>query len=595
MKEVKRFSFSVVACMIGLLGLSSPTACAHADKKTGSVETHPVLRNVLLEEFTAIHCSYCPQAHAIAQNLHHVLGNRLQVMAVHVSDLATPGGNEQDFRTDFGPLWFAAHGSSAMPSGDLNRHRFEELASRDSAYSISRAYWYEAARSLLNDTAEVNLYVEAVLDTLRRKIEVRVEYFYPAVIKDEFSLLTVVLAENYVRGTQTGATGGAQYLHKHIVRNLFTDVWGDTVREIEKGKIGEKKYSLVLPEQYGNNHAPDFSRLEVIAFMSRPDKEVLNSTSAQVDYDGRYAAPEVSLSAPSLDKGWSRAAIPVRIENLGTDTVESLSFSVVMGNETYYPELSQLKIPYGEEQELELSLGQYPFSKIVRYMIKVTEINGVAKESNMISDYINAPVEVETDKLNITITTDEHGGDITYTVRNRAGDVLESGGPFAEGETLTEKIEWNCQRGEVYSFEIRDAFLDGFNGGYKVEDVNGKNIVSTNYVGHYGAVFSFVYPEHTADESETGVAPCTPRIRMSHNPVPASRPVNELTFSGFGAKQLDMEVFDVQGKVVFRNRVSSERIGNTSYRLDTQQFRSGFYFIKVGGNGNAAVEKMVIQ
>lgn len=601
MANTRSFFFSVSGAVVLMWIILFPlTSCAHEVKHGTGVETRPVLRNFLLEEFTAIHCSYCPSGHETAQNLRHVLGERLQTIAVHVSSLAVPGGNEPDFRTSFGESWFAASGGSAIPSGNINRTFFPQLADNGQSgalnperYSLMRSEWPSAVKYSLGDTALVNLYVEAALDTLSRRLDVRVEYFYPKEVEDSYSLLNVVLTENFIRGAQTGSSEGSRYLHRHIARDLLTDVWGDTVYDTEAGKVRERRYSLILPERYGNQ-APVFPNLEVVAFMSRPNKEVLNSASSQVSYQGRYRAPEVSLSAPSLFTTHSRHSIPVRIENLGTDTLKKIRFVVVMGAQTYEPEVS-LSIPYGQEHEVEVPLGDYPFSKVVKYRISATHLNGEAVESNTVADYISEPVQVRTDRVSIVLTTDTYGSEITYAVRNREGEVLQSGGPFQDGAPRTDSIGFSLLPDEIYSFEVRDAFLDGFQGGYEIKDADGGVIFSASYVGMYGAAFSFVLPKSTETGTERARQGREPGIRLSHNPVPAYRPDNQLTFDGFGSGQLDMEVFDMQGKVVFRNRIPVRAAEKTIYNLDTHQFNSGFYFIRVGVDGRAAVEKMIIQ
>ena len=352
-----------------------------AQEKSGVVQT-PQLRNILLEEFTGLHCSYCPSGHANAQALHNVLGHRMQTIAVHVGSLAVPSGDEVDLRSAYGEDWYQRQGGTGMPTGAVNRHHFEGL-SPENSYGLSwgswqeaarRAMndtaqvnlfveWQEAARRAMNDTAQVNLFVESTYDTTSRQLSARVELYYPTMVSDSLYTLTVALTENYIRGNQTGGNAGDQYLHKHVLRDLFTDVWGDTLEKPLAKTVIEKTYTLEVPVQY-NNRVPNPAHFEVIAFVSNSEGEILNSTSGKVQYEGRYASPAAEISVPGLTKYYSRTAIPVRVENLGTDTLRSIQLNVSWGDTVYQPEVADLSIPvnplWGNAGSL-LSFGRISF------------------------------------------------------------------------------------------------------------------------------------------------------------------------------------------------------------------------------------------
>ena len=59
-------------------------------------------RNAILEEYTGIHCGYCPQGHAIANSIQANNPNDFYIINVHVGSFAAPGTGEPDFRTPFG-------------------------------------------------------------------------------------------------------------------------------------------------------------------------------------------------------------------------------------------------------------------------------------------------------------------------------------------------------------------------------------------------------------------------------------------------------------------------------------------------------------
>lgn len=152
--------------LCGLLAVvSGRLAHAQGRSEEWKVSSTPAPANVLIEEFTGLHCSYCPQAHAISNNLTYVAGERVHVMAVHTGSLAAPSGDEPDLRTRYGEAMYAWQGVGGMPSGNINRTVYPECSGN--SYSLSRYAWAAVAKRLLADEtpAPLNLYAEAHLDT----------------------------------------------------------------------------------------------------------------------------------------------------------------------------------------------------------------------------------------------------------------------------------------------------------------------------------------------------------------------------------------------------------------------------------------------
>src|SRR5690554_2477315 len=86
------------------------------------VSTSPQDQNVVLEEFTGIHCVYCPQGHAIAQAIQNANPDRVSLINIHVGSYAVPGAGEPDFRTPYGNAIVGQTGLTGYPGGTVNRH-----------------------------------------------------------------------------------------------------------------------------------------------------------------------------------------------------------------------------------------------------------------------------------------------------------------------------------------------------------------------------------------------------------------------------------------------------------------------------------------
>lgn len=582
-------SFFLAFCLpAALMGQSRE----QSTQATG-VNLQPMLRNILLEEFTGLHCSYCPSGHANAQALHNVLGHRMQTIAIHVGSLATPSGNEVDLRSPYGEAWYQRQGGTGMPTGAVNRHHFDGLCP-ENEYSLSWSYWQAAARMVMNDTAIVNLYAESSYDTVSRQLSARVELYFPVQATDSLYTLTVALTENYIRGTQTGGNAGDQYLHKHVLRDLFTGTWGDTLQRPEAQTVIEKSYTLEVPAQY-NNRAPVPANFEVIAFVSNPQGEILNSTACHVTFKERYIAPSANISVPGLSKHFSRTSIPVRVENLGTDTLRSICLNVSWGDTVYQPTVEDLAIPYGQEQEVWFPLGEYPFEKVLKYRINTLSVNGSPYETRAINDYISEPLTVAEGPVQIKLTTDEFGSEITWTLRNRAGDILLSGGPYEDSEIQEDVIEWEPVQGEVYSFEVEDAFLDGFSGGYAIVDAEGNTVESSSYVDQYGDKVSFVFPfPDVANETIGLMTAGKARINLSNNPALAGTDVS-VWLKGFGDGPVQISVFDLSGSIIAQQQIRANDEAAPCWILNTEAMPAGFYFVRATDGSASAVVKLLVR
>jgi len=79
------------------------------------VSTDPENKKVVLEEFTGIHCGYCPDGHAIAQNIQNNNPGDVFIINIHQGGFANPGAIvEPDFRTPFGNALAAQSGRAAQ-------------------------------------------------------------------------------------------------------------------------------------------------------------------------------------------------------------------------------------------------------------------------------------------------------------------------------------------------------------------------------------------------------------------------------------------------------------------------------------------------
>ena len=155
-------------------------------------------KNVVLEEFTGIYCTFCPDGHRRAQIVKDANPNDVVLVNVHAGSYADPNGTDPDFRTPFGAALANQSGLQGYPSGTVNRHVFS-----GSSTALNRGDWGTHATTILGQASYANVALQASLDIQTREITVDVEVYYTGA-GSAANKLNVVLLQNHIEGPQTG-------------------------------------------------------------------------------------------------------------------------------------------------------------------------------------------------------------------------------------------------------------------------------------------------------------------------------------------------------------------------------------------------------
>ena len=88
------------------------------------VSTSPQNRKAVLEEFTGIHCQYCPDGHKIAQQVEAANApGDVMLVNIHTGNYAVPNAGEPDYRTNEGAAILAMPGMglTGYPKASVER------------------------------------------------------------------------------------------------------------------------------------------------------------------------------------------------------------------------------------------------------------------------------------------------------------------------------------------------------------------------------------------------------------------------------------------------------------------------------------------
>jgi len=239
------------------------------------VSTDPQPRNVVLEEFTGIHCQYCPDGHRIAQAISDAHPDRVVLVNIHQGNYATPGTGEPDYRTPFGNAIANQTGLTGYPAATVNRHVFPGLGMAANATAMDRGQWGTASDIILADSTPVNIGVQSELDTITRELTVTVELYYTSNSATTSNFIDVAILQNNVFGPQTNGGAGNNYRHMHMLRYLVTGQWGDEVTTTTQGTLVTRTYTYTVPEAYTN--VPCVLRnCDIAVYVSQTQQEILS-------------------------------------------------------------------------------------------------------------------------------------------------------------------------------------------------------------------------------------------------------------------------------------------------------------------------------
>jgi thiol-disulfide isomerase/thioredoxin len=259
------------------------------------VSTDIQKKNVVLEEFTGIHCPYCPEGHAIAQALKDENPSDVVLINIHTGGYAQPNAGEPDFRTDFGDAIAAQSGLDGYPSGQVNRHYFPDLASTNGP-AMSRSAWGTAAGRMFAEDSPVNVGASTSYNSATRELTVNVELYYTADSPEATNFINVALLQSNILGPQSGGNMGNNYSHNHMLRDLITGQWGEEITTTSQGTFVEKTYTYTIPENFIDVECV-VEDCEIAVFVAETQQEIYSGVVVPA-IDGTTLVT-ATLTAPS--------------------------------------------------------------------------------------------------------------------------------------------------------------------------------------------------------------------------------------------------------------------------------------------------------
>jgi hypothetical protein len=352
------------------------------------VSTQPEKRNAILEEYTGIHCQYCPDGHRIASELVAANPGRIFLINIHAGGYANPNPGEIDLRTSVGTALDAASGNTiGYPAGTVNR----------TTSPLGRGSWSSTAANILNQTSPVNVAAKAYIDFTTRELVTEVEIYYTSNSTVNTNFLTVMLTQDNLLGVQvdggnfnpTNWTADGLYRHNHVLRQAITSggAWGEIIDTTTTGHYEYRKYTTKLPETLINTNVVLYN-LHVVAFVSETKTNILSGVGIPVDFDPNLRADLGLKDITVYPSSYCFTSINPKIEvtNNSGSSVNSFDVSVLInGVENKKSFAGDLP----KNGKTIIDWGELPFSGIGAYTIEFKGFKNINTNALIDMDFNN--------------------------------------------------------------------------------------------------------------------------------------------------------------------------------------------------------------
>ena len=432
------------------------------------VSTDTENKKVILEEFTGIYCTYCPDGHAIANAIKAENPEDVFIINIHTGGYAEPNPaiNDPDFRTPFGEAIANQSNLTGYPSGTVNREFFSSLT-MNGGTAMGRGGWTTAASQVLSQSAYVNVGVEASVNVQNNELTVHVEGYYTGDSPQNTNYLNVVLTQNNTLGPQTGGGMGSDYNHNHRLVHMLTGQWGEVISTTSAGSFIDQTFTYTIPSDY-NGIDVVLPEINVIAFITETQQKIISGAEYTPTFDGLEYSNDVSLLSiqDNLNGNCGETASPsVVVLNNGSDPITSLSveYSINNGSAQTYDWTGSI----ASLQSTSIELPSISYSPSDTNSVNIILSDDENNENNSNIFYFDQSNSYETTLVTLNLVPDNYGSETTWDLKDASGYIVAEGGPYTNNNTSSLEIEIPISNSdECYTFTINDAYGDGICCGY---------------------------------------------------------------------------------------------------------------------------------
>jgi len=454
------------------------------------VSTTPENKNVVLEEFTGIYCTFCPDGHVIAQGLHDTYPNDIFLINIHTGGYSNPNSpSHPDFNSNHGAAIAANSGLAGYPAGTVNRHVFPNIAPQGSpgTTALSRGDWSNACSDIMSQSSPVNVAAQASYDMSTGILTVNTETYFTATHTGG-AFLHVAVVQNNVPGPQTGAqtyNPGAiipgpwspTYNHQHMLKYMMDGNFGIEFNTTTAGTFVPNTHTwnmpptIILP-QGTSGYMPDIdpTNLDVVAFISEGPQEILTGFQANVVciFPNSYDANVTGSTANDVVCA-DQTDISITFKNYGNQPLTSLDldYDINSGPTSTYNWVGNLLSGDAETVIIpNVSFVPQAFNQVnilaanpSGQVDQNTTNNSTTTTFRHWEQQGDVLMGIHAGTIYVDILTDGYGNETTWDIKAEDGTIVASGGPYGSNTQYNETATVNPM--ECFTFSLYDSYGDG--------------------------------------------------------------------------------------------------------------------------------------
>ncbi|MBP1629901.1 MAG: outer membrane protein Omp28 [Bacteroidetes bacterium] len=534
------------------------------------VSTTPANKNVVLEEYTGINCTYCPDGHKRANEYSAANPGRVVVINIHQGSFANGTPN---YKTSFGDALANQTGLQGYPSGTVNRRVFSGTTT-----ALDRGNWATKGNLVLAEPSFVNVDATATIDAATRLLTVVVEAYYTDTAETAFNMLNVALLQNNVVGPQVGA-------------DKLTGQWGDTItadgtNNIPQGHFYTKTFTYTLPANI-NSVPLELGDLDIAVFVTKDKQLIYTGTKVEPTYTNLSpinASIKSTSAIPNI--GCNQFANPkLIVTNLGQDTIKTMEIGYKSGtNEQQVYSWTGSISTFASSADIVLPQVTVVTGTPTSIEFEIKSINGVAQTNITNTLSYTKPLSPEANKnVRLSLTIDKYGSQVSWNVKNINNNIVAFGGPYTDTTVNSARlinVDLNLPEDGCYVFEILDNNGNGINsgfgiGGYVIMDLDYKVIATSN--GKFGA-------SEKKDMNLSNTVGLKDASGIINNANIYPNPANERAILSVSVKEsttANITIIDIMGRMVANLGNKVMKVGENNFEINTQALTNGMYIVKI--------------
>ena len=204
------------------------------------IESNPLVRKIVLEEFTGQKCTYCPDGAREIARLDSIYTDQFIPISIHAGVFADPNGSgaPNDFRTTAGNDYYIAAGSPGLPGGIVSR--------LNNATTSLLSQWEIDFNSLKSLTPKVSIGLSTLYDDSTRTLKTIVNTEWLATEPGSFNVQVYLLEDSIVAYQLDNSVSIPNYMHRHMLRKGINGSFGTPIPSSNIGDIDTQEFAIEL-------------------------------------------------------------------------------------------------------------------------------------------------------------------------------------------------------------------------------------------------------------------------------------------------------------------------------------------------------------